>query len=186
MLLHVDRHQDFDSQVNSGAQIRERKFQLIRLTAYVALAIMGISAVRKIYNFYQLDQMTEIDCSVSKSRDFTSYKKLAEEGKTTAQHCLAEMFKNGIEVDKSPPEARHWYKKASDQGLYLSKIELCRPSLYRDWSSKEINDADLGDLAGLCCPGKSACPWWPVFANDPYDSSSAGRGRFFGKAPGDF
>ena len=130
--------------------------------------------------------MTEMDCSVSESRNYTWYKNLAEEGNATAQHCLAGMFKNGIGVDKSLADARHWYKKASDQVLHLSKLELCRPSLYRDWSSKEIDDADTGELASLCCTEKSTCPWWPVFADDPFDNSSLRGGRFFGKAPEDF
>lgn len=95
-------------------------------TAGPALLIVAMLA-KKLYDFWILDQTYEINCVKNILEDV----KQAESGDAIAQYCLAGRFKQGNGVEKSLEKAREWYKKASDQGLFLATEELCHPFSYK-------------------------------------------------------
>ena len=151
-------------------------------------AVVVFAALQKLYNFYKFDQMVKVPCPINETIngtkfDFSYYKTAAENGSVEASFCLAKMYKTGQGVEKSLEAARTWFKKAADQGLYLAKEELCRPSLFADWTYKQGEDAEIGGYyADLCCPSLSICPWWLINTSD--DTSSYSHGRIFGKLNG--
>ncbi len=48
----------------------------------------------------------------------------AESGNADAQHTLAQAYKNGVCVSKSPTKAQEWYLKAAEQGHMLAQHAL--------------------------------------------------------------
>ena len=55
---------------------------------------------------------------------FTGFKKLAEQGNTSAQNNLGFMYYNGQGVPKDEQQAVAWYRKAAEQGYAMAQSNL--------------------------------------------------------------
>ncbi len=166
ILLQDSNHPDLPTDVAKSNQYLNRKHLLIGVTGLAIISTLAIIYL-KTSAYYENGKIDKFDCRFGETVEgivynADYYRKASEKflSKATDQYCLAEILKN---VEKNLPEARNWYKKASEQGLVFAQKALCQKSMF------EINFS-LGDLyyefRSLCCLKSASyhrngsCPWY--------------------------
>lgn len=158
------------NEVRIGSYIRPLFYSLVLSTV--------LSVFYKTFNWWQLDQINQINCSkypldvnhFNPSQNFIA-QELYCYGVTAKKMALEEIKNKEVETISSLKIIQSLLK-AAQLGLTLGKKELCRPSTFYGIDLKNSHQIDVNELESYCCPKGtlSLCPWGPVIMHNYRES----------------